>query len=56
MPLVVKKNLARTLTEREKNDIINKGHTVILNLGDQVLKKVLKENTIAAILAKLENL
>ena len=49
------KGLPSTMSEKEKKEIMEKAHSVIvLSLGDKVLRKVSKEKTVAAIWSKLE--
>lgn len=49
--------LPNTLTEKEKQDLINKAHsTIILSLADEALREVAEETTAARVWLKLESL
>ena len=51
------KDLPKTLSEKEKNDILEKAQSaIILSLGDKALREVSKETSAAAIWLKLEKL
>ena len=57
MPWKVKKDLPKTLSEKKKNDILEKAQrAIILSLGDKALKEVSRETSAAAIWLKLEKL
>ena len=50
-------NLSTSLSMKEKKDLLDKAHSVlILSLSDKVLREVSKEKTAAALWLKLENL
>ncbi|XP_076929288.1 putative inactive G-type lectin S-receptor-like serine/threonine-protein kinase SRK [Bidens hawaiensis] len=50
-------NIPEALTEKEKNDILEKAHSaIILSLGDRVLREVSKELTAGGVWDKLESL
>lgn len=49
--------LLQTLTEKEKKDLISKAHsTIILSLGDDVLREVAGEDTTTGVWLNLESL
>nr|CAN60557.1 hypothetical protein VITISV_035871 [Vitis vinifera] len=51
------KDIPKTLSEKEKNDILEKAQSaIILSLGDKALREVSKETSAAAIWLKLEKL
>ena len=51
------KNLPLNISKKEKKDVLDKAYSaLILSLGNQVLREVSKEKTVAAVWLKLENL
>src|ERR1043165_314994 len=50
-------HISGDLTDKEKKEMLEKAHSsIILSLGDRVLREVLKETSAAGIWAKLETL
>ena len=51
-----KNALLATLLDKEKEDLLERAHSaILLSLGDEVLREIVKEETVAGLWLKLES-